>query len=279
MMKIVRGIVLLLGVLCLTASRAKADTGPFPSPMPKAAVLLSGGSLDALAGSLRGYLVRTAPTVLYEASPGWGQTARVPNGLKWTGKVVPLHPHVQFAEKNEGDWRRIRITAPNLADSLVFDLRNVRTLEPGHLTFDIFVAFEARAEYEHQKWGAGIRLFSGSAQARFHAHALVTCDVASRLEQDGGLLPDAVFTWHVTRADVGYDNLVMEHIAGVGGDAAKFIGDAFHAALREWRPSLERDLLTRADAAIVKAGQAREVRISLMQWFKKNGQATQAPAK
>ncbi len=67
--------------------------------------------------------------------------------------------------KNQGDWRKVRVTAPNLADNLVVDLRNVRSAEPGRMTFTVFLAFDARVDYRHEKWEAGVRLFDTSARA------------------------------------------------------------------------------------------------------------------
>jgi hypothetical protein len=238
----------------------------FPGPNP--ATLFSPASTDALAGALRGYLVKNAPSVLYEGNYGWGRTKQVANGVKWTGGAIPLHPHVQFASKNDGDWRKLRVEAPKLADTLIFDIRSLQYPESGKLTFDLFVAFDAVVEYEHQKWDAGIRLFSTSARARLRAKATVNCEVTTRLEKTGSLLPDAVFSLHVTGAKVAYDNLVVEHVAGVGGEAAKVIGDTVKGGLKRWHPSLEKELLQKADAALIKAGNLKEVWVSLTGLFK-----------
>ena len=67
----------------------------------------------------------------------------------------------------------------------------------------------------------------------------------------------------VTRADAGYDNLVVEHINGIGGSAARLMGEALRGGLKQFKPSIERDLLARVDAAIVRAADTREVRIGL----------------
>jgi hypothetical protein len=192
--------------------------------------------------------------------------------VKWTGGAIPIHPHVQFANKNDGDWRKFRVAAPKLADTLVFDIRSLHYPESGKLTFDLYVAFDAVVEYEHQKWDAGIRLFSTSARARLRAKATINCEVTTRLEKTGSLLPDAVFSLHVTAAKVAYDNLVVEHVAGIGGEAAKVIGDTVKGGLKKWNPSLESELLHKGDAALVKAGNLKEVRISLASLFQaKNG--------
>ena len=47
-------------------------------------------------------------------------------------------------------------------------------------------------------------------------------------------------TLKVTKAELGYENLKFEHLAGVGGEAAELIGEAGHKLLTQWKPSLER---------------------------------------
>jgi hypothetical protein len=224
---------------------------------------LTGSSIDALSGSLRGYLVHNLSPTLYEASPGWGQTKRVARGVKWKGKVLPLRPELMYGDKNDGTWKKIRVTADNLADTLIFDLRNVHMIEPGRVGFDVFLSLDVHVDYQQQKWDAGIRLSDTSTRARLRVKLTLGCEVSGRLEPTGALLPDAVIQLRVVRSDLRYDNLVVEHVAGVGGEAAKLIGDTVKGGLREWYPSLERELLAKANAAIVKAGENKEVRVSL----------------
>jgi hypothetical protein len=86
----------------------------------------------------------------------------------------------------------------------------------------------------------------------------------SRLEPNPkSFFPDIVFRVRVTDARLTYDNVVVEHTLGVGGDAAKLLGDALLDAVKQWKPSLERDLLIKANKAIIKAGDTKEVRISI----------------
>jgi hypothetical protein len=89
------------------------------------------------------------------------------------------------------------------------------------------------------------------------------CEAITKVVPGGALLPDAVFRLRVLHSDFRYDNLVVEHTAGVGGEAAKLLGEALHGGLRRLKPSLERSLLARANAAVVKAGDTQEVRLSL----------------
>jgi hypothetical protein len=200
---------------------------------------------------------------LYEYLPFWVHTTRVAIVVKLTGKALPLRPEVMYGDKNDGTWKKIRVTADNLADTLIFDLRNVKQIEPGRVGFDVFLSFDVRVEYQQQKWDAGVRLYDTSTQLRLRVKATLGCEVSGRLEDTGALLPDAVIQLRVVRSDLRYDNLVVEHVAGVGGEAAKVLGDTAKGGLREWYPSLERELLAKANAAIVKAGENKEVRVSL----------------
>lgn len=230
---------------------------------PPAAPLLPDGTLESLTGSLRTYLVQAMPRPLVESNSGWGATKRVPDGVKWRGQGLRVRPEMQYAVKNHGTWKRLRVTAENPQDTLIFDLRNLRQPDDGPATFDAFVAFDARVEYERQVWDAGLRLYSGSTRARLRVKLALKCEAASRLEKTDGLVPDVVFRLRVRQADLGYDNFVCEHVAGLGGEVAKLLGDAARGGLRRFHPSLERDLLARANAAIVRAADTKEVRVGL----------------
>jgi hypothetical protein len=61
---------------------------------------------------------------------------------------------------------------------------------------------------------------------------------------------------------VFYTGLVCEHTLGVGGDAARLIGEAVHDLLTAVKPSVERDILAKANAAVVKAADTKEVRVA-----------------
>jgi hypothetical protein len=255
-MSLRRGQIAFAAFAALTLA-AHAATLPLPPKMQAGDVLglFKLGTPDALAGSFRGYLLRSMPEPLYETAPGWGHTARVPAGLAWTGR---------HGEKNQGAWRRLRITALVPHDTLVLEVRNARLSEPGSLAFSVFLAMDARADYTKQKWEAGLKLYDASFRGRFRAKLVLDCEARARLEAGAVLLPEAVLDFRVTRADLKIENFVMEHAAGIGGDAAKLLGDAGKGILHELHPAFERDLLARADAAIVKAGHEREIRVSVL---------------
>ena len=183
-------------------------------------------------------------------------------------QALPVVPHVQHGARNQGTWRKIRITADNVSNSLVFNVRDVRPLGSGGSAFTVFLAFDARVHYEKQVWEAGVRLLSDSARARLRVKLTLNCEVSVRFEQAGQLVPDAVVRLRVTHSDLGYDDFVMEHIAGMGGDLAKLLGDTVKGTLHRFDPALERHLLARANAAIEKSADTKEVRLSLSSLLK-----------
>src|SRR5262249_24967016 len=96
---------------------------------------------------------------------------------------------------------------------------------------------------------------------RSHLH--IDCQAVARREGSAICMPDLVLSIRATRAAVGYDNLVVEHAAGMGGDAARLLGEGVRKGLHELRPGLEASWLAKADAAVVRAAQSREVRLNL----------------
>jgi hypothetical protein len=242
------------GVAGLLVAAVSAIAAPPPLPDPTA----------ALAANLRGLLIESLPTPLYEDTSHWGQQRLVAGRTRWRGKGANIHPEVEQVLKNDGRWWKVRVTASRPASTLALDIRDVQKPEPGRLLFTAFLATDADVEFQRQTWKQGVRFYSGSARARLRVKLALRCEAVTRVETTGKLLPEAVFRLRVLQAELGYDHLVVEHIAGVGGDAAKVLGEAVHATVRGLRPSLERNLLAKANAAIVKAGDTKEVRVSLL---------------
>lgn len=247
---------------------AAAGTASSADPVP-----LPADSRGALVTALRAGILQLLPNPLYEASPGWGQTRRAAVGLRWEGHGLLRNPQVSRSPRNDGLWRKVRISAINLPGSFSLDVRDIRQDGP-RLLFSVFVSLDVRAEIEQQRWEAGVRLYSTSVTARLRAKLRLDCEAEATLEFKDMTLPDAVIRFRVVRADLGYDNLVTEHAAGVGGTAARFLGEAVRSGVRRFAPAVERVALEHAGAAIVRAGQTREVRISLGRLLK----GAEAPA-
>src|SRR5262245_4993353 len=241
-----------------------AQTAPAAPPKPGSVVgRKSDKDIDDLADKLRDLLVHNAPDPLIEKSYNWGHTERVARGLKWHDG----RPSVQYSDKEDGVWRRVKVVADRLDDNLIFDIRNVRDKEDGRKLFDVYASFDARVFYDQQTWHNGHRLYAGSVRARVRVKVLLGCEVTTRVDFGKSFIPDVVFRLRVRKADLRYDDLVFEHWYGLGGEMAEMMGDAVTSWLREFRPELEQELLSKANAAIVKAGDTREVRLSLNNAF------------
>ncbi len=193
----------------------------------------------------------------------------VTQGVKWKGQGIQVHPSLVKGLENDGLWWRVTMRAPNIADNLQLDVKDVQQPEPGRMLFTTVLAFDADVEYDRQRWDAGLRLWSGSARARVRIQLSIKCEWTTRYESNGTLLPDTVLRLRVISSDLKFDKLVVEHINGLGGELAKLLGEAAIKAVHTLHPSLERHLVEKANAAIIKAGDTKEVRISLSSLFKK----------
>jgi hypothetical protein len=222
------------------------------TPVPLELLGAHNGSSAALASAMRAYLIKTFPDIHYDHSWNWGKTTRVLAAIK--GKHV---------EKNNGTWKKVRITSPGFAKELVVVVNDIQEQENGTLTFALKLAFPARIDYTQQKWASGIKLYDASVRARIQLALALQCEVTVRLENGKSLVPDAVIHFRIRASDLKYDKLVVEHVAGLGGPAAKAIGDAILRGIKKRHPALERHLLEKANAAIVKAGSNKEVRVGL----------------
>ncbi len=248
--------------LFLTCAPVPAQPPGAPSPATPQA---------ALAATIRAYLLRTIPPVLYESSPGWGRQAPAPSGIKWKGQGLGIHPQITKSARNEGNWRHVRVVPDNLPQTLTVELRKLQNPAPGHLVFDALLSLRGNVDYSEQKWHDGIRLLATSVRARFRVTLALTGEILTAIQMHG-IFPEIVFQLHVGHAELRLDHIVVEHLAGLGGDAARLAGEVVKKVVHQMHPSLERELLARANAAILKAANNREMRLGF-------GNGTTPPAK
>jgi hypothetical protein len=240
----------LLPLLLLAAATGLSPAGAAPPD----------DSLAAVATALRPIILNALPQPLYEKSDNWGHTTMAIERIKWRR----LRPQVVKSPQNDGTWRKTRVTARNPDATLEFQLSDLHQEGADRLTFKAFVALMVSVEHEEEIWEKGLRLYRDTTEARLRIKANLVIETTMRLEKNpDSFIPDTIFRLRVTKADVSYDNLVVEHIAGIGGTGARWVGEALRSTLKQWKPSIERELLARANAAVVKAADTREVRLSL----------------
>jgi hypothetical protein len=224
-------------------------------------------SAEELASIMKALLTPALPDPLVEQSSNWGHQSAVMNGVTWEKDGILRKPHKQKKLKNDGTWRRIKVEAVDQDKNLNLVVRNVQQLEKGRLTFDLVLTLQTRIYFEQQIWKSGVRLYSGSTRARCRPILSLKCESASRTVKTDGALPDVVFRLRVLDAKLTYDQFKVEHTAGVGGELAEVLGDAIHDMVKQLKPSLERDMLEKANRAIVKAGDTKEVKLGLGRLF------------
>lgn len=250
-------VVLLLAPVAL-AQTTPAVKAPVPTPAPAA-------DTKTLSDSLKKLLLANLPDPLVQSNHHWGEQKEVSVGVKWEKKgVIRYRPEVMKQVKNDGHWERVTIEAADPAKTLKLTVGEPRTPEVGKTLFDAVIQTDVKLKYEQQRWAVGKRLYSGETRATCTAGLAMTVELTSRNEYTPGqLLPSVVLRVRVTKAELSYWDLECEHTLGVGGDTARLLGKAVHEVMKKVKPDLEKDLLDKANAAIVKAADTKEIRVEL----------------
>jgi hypothetical protein len=242
---------LILAAASAGCTSVQAAASPVAAPAPAAkGTSVPPEALRSLESTLKSLLLKNLPTPLVKSEQNWG-------------KQRPALVR-KDEMRNDGTWRRFTVKAANPEKSLGLGLENATYPEPGKAVFTAKIGVDCDLGFEQQIWKNGLRLYSGETRGRCRAAVLLKCEATSRTEKKAGsFVPDLVFRVRVTEAQLFYDDLVIEHTAGVGGDAAKILGDAVIDAVKQAKPQLEKDLLNKANAAIIKAADTKDVRLSM----------------
>lgn len=252
-----------LPVLLLSASAAIAQTPPVKAPAPVPAE--KAADAQPLADTFQKLLLANLPDPLVTSEHDWGKQKEGVIGVRWEKKgVVRYRPELMRDSKNDGHWERVSVMAIDPDKKLKVTVGNPRTPEAGKTLLDAVVQTDVRLKYEQQHWSVGKRLYSGETRATCTAAVTMVVELTSRNEYPpGALLPTLVLRVRVTEAKLKYWDLECEHTLGVGGDAAKLLGKAMHEVMKKVKPDLEQGLLDKANAAVVKAADTKEVKVEL----------------
>ncbi|WP_020473511.1 hypothetical protein [Zavarzinella formosa] len=247
---------LLFGMTCGTFSLAQEKSKPIDPP-----------PADELAKVIRTFVLSALPTPLAEQNNDWGKQKNVTVGIKWEKSGILLKPKPMQGLRNDGTWRRLRVDADNPEQSLNVIVRNVQKPAPGVMTFELVVTLNVRIKFEQQVWMAGERVYSGETRARCRPILAMQCESMTKAVKTDSFFPDITMRMRILKADLTYDQLVVEHTAGVGGDLAKTLGKTAIDLLNQWKPSLQKNMLEKANQAIVKAGDTKEIKLGLGNLF------------
>lgn len=252
-----------LHVVLLSASVAVAQNSPpVKAPVPTA---VADGTAQSLSDQFQKLLLANLPDPLVQSNHHWGEQKEVAIGVRWEKKgVIRYRPEVMKDVKNDGHWERVTVTAVDPEKKLKLMVANPRAPEAGKTLLDAVVQTDVRLKYEQQRWAMGKRFYSGETRATCTAAVTMVVELTSRNEYPtGSVLPTLVLRVRVTEAKLTYWDLECEHTLGMGGDAAKVLGKAVHEVMKKVKPDMEEGLLEKANAAVVKAADTKEVKVEL----------------
>jgi hypothetical protein len=246
----------LITLMFATQTGWSAPPTPVSSPAPPP-------EKEELAAVLKTLLLAAMPEPLIEDASKWGSQRMVTVGYKWERDGLLLKPEKQKEMRNDGTWRKVQVVADNPGNNLIIEVRNLQQPAKGKLTFDLIVRLKTRIRFEQQLWKGGTRLYSGETRARCEPVLVLKCESTTRVQKTDSFLPDIYFRLRVLDAKLNYDNLVVEHTAGIGGEVAKAMGEASLSLLKQLKPSFEKKMLEKANQAIIKVGDTKEVKLGL----------------
>lgn len=250
--------------LAVFAVVAAAQLPKAPPPQPKKPALKTDPvEAAALTKVLRDLAKKHIPDPLSRSSQNWGKQTAVTVVRRYREGVRIYSEAVQEL-RNDGHWRRTTIRLPE-PEKLAIAVTELTHPQPGKMLATVaLVAERVDLRFEQQVWRKGLRLYSGESRAHCKGGLLIKAEVVSKTEfKKGSFLPDVSLKLRVIDADLFHEKLVVDHTAGVDGDAAKVIGDVLIDIAKAVKPDVEKELREKAEAAIVKAVGIREFRLAL----------------
>lgn len=263
--------------LPLPAPNPAAPQSPPPISLkaPKDVPQPTQAEIASLSKALHKLALANLPDPLVKSDNGWGKQKEFVAGavmLRNTKKFGPDAPRVLV---NDGLWRRITVTARDPGETLGVAIGElVRSdASTAHLVLDAHMDIDFRVE--HQLWKRGHQLYSGETRGHCKAGVRLKAEVVSTTTKvAGSFFPEVVLTVKATDAKLFYDKLIIDHTAGLDGEDAKKAGEFVLDLVKGVKPDLEKQLLDKANAGIVKAASSKEIKVPLDKLF-----ATPAPAK
>jgi hypothetical protein len=235
-------------------SPAKTHTPPLKTDPAEA---------EALAKVLRELLLKNLPDPVTKANQNWGHQKAV-TVTRHHAEGLRVWSETSQEMRNDGTWRRTDIRIP-YRDTLKLAVTELTHPEPGKMYATVSVlADRVDLHFEQQLWKTGLRLYSGETRGHCRGALELKAEFSTRTEfKPGSFLPQITLKLQVTNAKLYYEKLVVDHTAGLGGDAARTIGEVLIALVKAVKPHLEQELLQKADDAIVKAAKTQELTLTL----------------
>ncbi len=244
---------------------------PLPAPVPQALPLKAPKGIEqpkpeeavAIAKLLREMALQKLPDPLIKSKHEWGKQKEFAVGrvMLRNPKALPDAPRELF---NDGLWRRFTVTARDPVETLAVSITELVRPDENKLLVTLNVGMDINFRMEQQLWKRGLMLYSGETRGHCKGAVQLKAVVSHTAEfKPGSLLPDIVLKVTTTEAKLFYDKLVIDHTAGLDGEDAKKMGDLVIDLVKSVKPDLEKQLLEKGNAAIVKAAGTKEVQVKL----------------
>jgi hypothetical protein len=241
---------------------------PKPEPLPlKAPKMLDQPKPEEVAAItklMRKMALQKMPDPLVKANDGWGKQKEYAMGRVMLRNVNRLPPEAPRVVVNDGLWRRFTVSARDPEKTLAIGITELVRPTPDKMLVMINVAMDINFRMEQQLWKRGHMLYSGETRGHCKSAVQLKATVVHKTEfKPGSFVPDVALKITTTDAKLFYDKLVIDHTAGIDGPDAQALADAVIDLVKSVMPNLERDLIEKGNAAIVKAAGTREVRLEL----------------
>ena len=243
---------------------------PTPTPMtaplnaPKTPEQPKPEEVAGVTKMMREMALKNMPTPLVTANDGWGKTKEFAVGkvmLRNPNRVGPEMPRERF---NDGLWRRFTVSARDPAETLGIGITELVRPTDDTMLVTLNVAMDINFRMEQELWKRGIRLYGGETRGHCKAGVQLKLKVVQKLQfKPTALVPDVILTITTTEAKLFYDKIVIDHTLGLDGVDAEKAGDFVIDLVKAVKPDLEKELLEKGNAAIVKAAGTKEIKLEL----------------
>lgn len=228
-------------------------------PGDDAARTIPAEKVVALQRALKTTMLLAMPDPMVQGKDKWGHQERTVSGLKWSGK-----PELRYEDRNHGTWRKYEVQLRSPHDQhLRLRLEDVKITGSNQMSFVVYLEADVTFEVTQENWNHGMRLFHGTVRGQAVLQIKLLCTSHLEMDTDTKGLPALKYRLKTERARASYDELKIKHVAGLGGSAAKWIGDWSVDAMNQLKPSIERKLIDKLSAKLVKAADTKEIQISL----------------
>ena len=260
------------------AFAAPPEPEPIPLPLPppptpmatalKAPKTPEQPKLEEVAGVtklMREMALKNMPTPLVTANDGWGKTKEFAVGKLILRNPERANPEMPREKFNDGLWRRFTVTARDPAETLAIGITELVRPTDDTMLVTLNVAMDINFRVEQELWKRGIRIFGGETRGHCKGGVQLKAKVVQKLafNKPGSLVPDVTLVITTTDAKLFYDKIVIDHVLGLDGESAEKAGELVIDLIKAVKPDLEKELLEKGNAAIVKAAGTKEIKLEL----------------